>query len=371
MFPCHNDVIQDCYDGAAVRINMELNIVVLTFGDYMQSKLLFAALTATLPLAAFAQANVTLYGIADIAVAVEDTDAPGSSNRVVLNSGNQSSSRLGFRGTEDLGAGMKAMFNLEAGVNLDTGAADSALFGRRAVVGLEGSFGTLTLGREYTPIAGVAAASDIFGQGFYGSNLSAFTTNRLTRRLSNSVNFKTPSFGGLKASLVYGLGEQATGPSLDVIGFAADYSNGSLFLGAGYHVIERLASGDDKEYALGAGYKFGELDVKANYLVADQTGPNNKFEQLNLGASVGLGAGRIYANIQQNKVETGAKGKGFALAYSYPLSKRTNLYTSYAALRNNSTGAFGLNSSSTNVTPPVTALGSDPSVFTIGMRHSF
>lgn len=337
----------------------------------MQSKLLAAALAAAFPLAAFAQTNVTLYGIADIAVAVEDTDAPGSSNRVALNSGNQSSSRLGFRGSEELGGGMKALFNLEAGVSLDTGAADAALFGRRAVVGLDGSFGMLTLGREYTPIAGVAGASDVLAQGFFGSNLSAFTGNRLTRRLSNSVNYKTPSFGGVKASMVYGLGEQVTGPSLDVIGLAVDYSNGPLYLGAGYQVIERLATGDDKEYALGAGYKFGEFDVKANYLVADQTGPNNKFEQLNLGASVGAGQGRIYANVQQNKLETGAKGKGFALAYSYPLSKRTNLYTSYATLRNNAAGTFGLNSSSTNVTPPATALGADPSVFTIGMRHSF
>lgn len=337
----------------------------------MQTKHLAAALVAAFPLVAVAQTNVSLYGIADVAVAVEDTDAPGSSKRVALNSGNQSSSRLGFRGAEEMGGGLKAVFNLEAGVNLDTGAGDSALFGRRAIVGLDGAFGTLTLGREYTPIAGVAAATDIFGQGFFGSNLSAFTTNRLTRRLSNSVNYKTPSFGGVKVSAVYGLGEQATGPSLDTLGLAVDYSIGQLYLGAGYHVIERVVTGDDKEYVLGAGYKFDMFEVKANYLVADQTGANNKFEQFNLGASVGLGPGRLYANLQQNKIETGAKGKGFAVSYSYPLSKRTNLYTSYATLRNNATGTFGLNSSSTNVTPAATALGSDPSVFAIGMRHSF
>ncbi len=330
-----------------------------------------AALLASIPFAAVAQTNVTLYGIADIAVAAEDTGAPGASRRIALNSGNQSSSRLGFRGTEDLGGSLKALFNLEAGLSLDTGTNDTALFGRRSIVGLEGGFGTLTLGREYTPIASVAGASDIFGQGFFGSNLSAFTTNRLTRRLSNSVNYKTPSFGGVKGSMVYGLGEQVTGPSLDTLGLAVEYSSGPLYLGTGYHVIKRVAIGDDKEYVVGAGYNFGAFDVKANYLVADQTGANNKFEQLNLGASVGLGQGRVYANIQQNKIETGAKGKGFAVAYSYPLSKRTSLYTSYATLRNNATGVFGLNSSSTSVTPPATASGADPSVFTVGLRHSF
>jgi predicted porin len=124
-----------------------------------------------------------------------------------VNSGNQSSSRFGFRGTEDLGNGLKAIFNLEAGTAIDTGAGDSALFGRRAVVGLEGGFGTLTLGREYSPIAAIAGATDAFGQGFYGSNLSAFTTNRLTRRLANSVNYKSPSWNGLKLLAAYSAGE--------------------------------------------------------------------------------------------------------------------------------------------------------------------
>ena len=327
-----------------------------------------AALLASIPFAAVAQTNVTLYGIADVAVAAEND---GTDNVVKLSSGNQSSSRLGFRGTEDLGGGLKAFFNLEAGIAIDTGAADAVLFGRRSVVGLEGSFGTLVLGRDYTPIAaGVAAATDILGQSFFGGDLSSFTTGRLTRRLSNSVNYRTPSFGGVKASLAYGLGEKATGPSGDFLGLAVDYASGPLFLGAGYHTIKRVATGDDKEYAVGAGYNFGAFDVKANYLVADPEGANNKFEQFNIGASVGVGTGRLYGNLQQNR-EGGAKGNGFAVTYSYPLSKRTNLYTSYATIRNNATGVFGLNSSGTNVTPAKTALGTDPSVFTVGMRHTF
>lgn len=337
----------------------------------MQYKFAAAAVLASIPFSASAQSSVTLYGLADIGVAVENTDVPGTSRRTALNSGNQSSSRLGFRGVEDLAGGLKALFNIEAGINLDTGAGDTALFGRRAIVGLEGGFGTMTLGREYTPIANVAATTDILGQGFFGSNLSAFTTNRLTRRLSNSVNYKTPSFGGVKASLVYSAGEQSTGPSLDTIGLGVDYASGPLYLGAGYQVIERLATGDDKEYALGAGYNFGVFDLKANYLVADQAGPNNKFKQFNIGASVGMGTGRMYANFQQSKIESGATGKGFAVAYAYPLSKRTNLYTSYATVRNNATGAFGVTSASNTVVPPTTARGSDPSVFTVGMRHSF
>lgn len=337
----------------------------------MKSKLLALGLATACPLAAWAQSSVTLYGIADIAVAVEDTGATGSSRRVVLNSGNQSSTRLGFRGTEDLGGGLKALFNLEAGVGLDTGATEAAFFGRRSVVGLEGPFGSLLLGREYSPIAGVAGATDILGQGFFGSNLSAFAANGLTRRVSNSVSYRTPSLAGLRASMMYGLGEQTAGPSLDLAGVALDYVNGPVYLGAGYHVIERAAAGDDKEYILGAGYTVGAFEIKANYLVADPAGSNNRFAQANLGASVGVGRGRVYANIQQNKLDSGAKGNAFAVAYAYPLSKRTNLYASYAALRNNATGRFGLNSSSTGITPAATAAGSDPSVLAVGLRHSF
>jgi predicted porin len=337
----------------------------------MQFKRLAAVLVTAFPLMAAAQSNVTIYGTMDAAVAVQDTGAAGEKSQTVINSGNQSSSRLGFRGTEDLGNGLKALFNIEAGVSIDTGAGDSALFGRRSVVGLQGAFGTVTVGREYTPIAAVAGATDILGQGMYGSNLSAFTSNRLTRRISNSVNYKSAKVSGFSASAAYSAGERTTSPSGDLKGLALEYADGPLYIGGGYHVLARLGSGNDKEYVVGAGYKFGELEFKGNYLVADQTGANNKFEQFNIGAAMALGKGKAFVNLQQNKLENGAKGNGFTLAYTYALSKRTNLYTSYASLHNNSQGVFGLNASSTNVTPPATAFGADPSAITAGVRHSF
>jgi predicted porin len=336
----------------------------------MQRKLLAAALLSSLPLFAAAQSSVTVYGVLDAALAKEDTGAPGGS-RTAVNSGNQSSSRLGFRGTEDLGGGLKAMFNLEAGVAVDTGAADSALFGRRSVVGLEGAFGAVTVGREYTPIADVANATDIMGQGFYGSNLSSFTSGKLTRRISNSINYKTPVMSGFKVAAAYGAGETSTGPSLDIMGFSADYKVGDLYLGLGYHVFERLATGDDKEMIIGAGYKFGKFEFKGNYMEADPTGINNQYEQINAGVSYSQDANKFFFNYQTNELENGAKGNGFSLAWSNALSKRTNVYVTYARVKNNSKGVFGLNAASTSVTPTATQLGADPSAFTVGIRHSF
>ncbi len=336
----------------------------------MQGKLLAAALFAALPLAASAQSSVTIYGIADASIAREDTGVAGG-GRTVVASGNQSTSRLGFRGTEDIGNGLKAMFNLEAGAQLDTGMGDSALFGRRAVVGLEGSFGSLTIGREYSPIADIAGASDINGQGFYGTNLSSFNAGRLTRRLSNSVNYKSPSLSGFKIGAAYSAGEQSTGPSQTLMGVSASYTMGSLFLGAGYHTVERQLTGDDKEMIVGAGYKVGAIEFRGNYMTADPVGNNNQYEQLNAGVSYTFGASKLFANLQRNELENGARGNGFSLAYSYTLSKRTNVYAAYASISNNDQALFGINSAGSSVTPPAGAFGADPRAVTLGVRHSF
>jgi predicted porin len=336
----------------------------------MQGKLLAVALCAAFPLAAMAQSNVQVYGVLDAAVAKEDTGAPNGS-RTVVNSGNQSSNRFGFKGTEDLGNGLKAVFNIEGGLAVDTGAGDSALFGRRAVVGLSGGFGSILLGREYTPIADVAKETDVFGQGFYGSNLNSFGSGRLTRRISNSVNYKSNSMAGFKVGAAYSAGETSTGPSADLMGFSAEYAGGGFYVGAGYHVFERLAAGDDKEMIFGAGYKTGAFEIKANYMAANPTGANNKFEQVNLGAAFTMDAHKFFANVQANELENGAEGKGIAIAYSYSLSKRTNVYASYATLSNNATGVFGINAASTSVAPPATAPGADPKALSLGVRHSF
>jgi predicted porin len=332
----------------------------------MQYKSLAAALVIAFPLVAHAQSNVSIYGIMDAAVSSEDN---GVDRHTVINSGNQSSSRIGFRGTEELGGGMKAMFNIEAGVSIDTGNADSALFGRRSVVGLEGDFGSVTVGREYTPIAAVAGATDITGQGLYGSNLSAF--NYLTRRESNSVNYKSVSMSGFKLDAVYGAGEKTTGPSNDLKGVALEYANGPVYFGAGYHTLKNAVDGSAKEYAFGTAYTMGDLVFMANYLAADPVGADNKFSQVNLGASKAFEANTFYVNLQQNKIGNGAKGNAFTLGYTYALSKRTNVYTSYASMRNNALATFALNASSTKVAPPAAALGADPSTFTVGIRHKF
>ncbi len=339
----------------------------------MKKTSLAIALLSLLPLAAHAQTSVQIYGIADASIGIEDTDAPGEDSRTVISSGTQSTSRIGFRGTEDLGNGLKALFNIEAGVALDSGAQDAAgTFQRRAVVGLQGSFGTITVGREYGPIAAVAQSADPLGHGFYGSTLTSFGTNRMTRRLSNSVNYKSDPLSGFTVLAAYSAGERQTdNPSGDLLGAAVEYKNGPVYLGAGYQQTENLATGDNKEYALGAGFTAGAFDFRAAWLQADPTGANNEYTFTTLGGVYTAGPNKFYASVHQQKLETGAKGNGFSLAYSYTLSKRTNLYSSYGRVRNNARGVFGLGSAGGTFAPPATALGADPSVFNVGVRHSF
>ncbi len=340
----------------------------------MKKKSLAIALLSLLPLAAaHAQTSVQIYGVADAAIGIEDTDAPGEDSRTVVSSGTQATSRIGFRGTEDLGNGLKALFNLEAGYSIDTGAQDAAgLFQRRAVVGLQGAFGTITVGREYSPVAAVAQSADPLGHAYYGSALTGFGTNRLTRRLSNSVNYKSDAVNGFAFHAAYGAGERQTdNPSGDLVGLALEYKNGPLYLGAGYQQTEAVINGDNKEYVLGAGYTFGAFDVRSTYMQADPNGANNEFKYISLGGTYTVGQSKFHLTGHQQKLENGAKGNGVSVAYSYALSKRTSLYGTYAQVRNNGRAAFGLTSPGGSVVPPATALGADPSVFNVGVRHSF
>jgi predicted porin len=104
-------------------------------------------------------------------------------------------------------------------------------------------------------------------------------------------------------------------------------------------------------------------------MAQDPAGANNKFTQYNLGAAYAMGPGKFFLNVQQNKLQNGARGNGWNVDYSYALSKRTNLYTGYASLDNNSLGNFSLNSSSIKLAPG--KVGADPSVLNAGVRHSF
>ena len=322
--------------------------------------------------AAMAQSSVTLYGVADAAV----TYVNGKDNWNGINSGANKTSRLGFRGAEDLGGGLKANFVLEGGINLDTGDGKSGgatgtgfEFKRQSTVGLSGGFGEVRLGRELTAAYNSTARYDVFGsvgiahsQLWDDSKVAAtdpyhYTTNQ---RVSNAITYVSPNFAGFKAAVNYGFGEVA-GKNRDgrYFGGGLMYDNGPLSLGLG---AERLNKGagaamqtqvgsDVTAWSLGGSYDLGVVKLLGGYRqatakdVAGTADLKNRGYMLAATAPVGS-AGLIRAayNHYESKLDGGSKYKAdqFGLGYVHNLSKRTALYGTYSYLKNKSNNGVNL-----------------------------
>jgi predicted porin len=211
----------------------------------MKKRLSFLAVPAGLLLSAgaHAQSSVTLYGILDSGIAyvhnAQSSNGQNQSTLVKFASGNISGSRWGLKGTEDLGGGLAAIFQLESGFNVGTGAFGQGgrEFGRKAVVGLTGNaWGTVTVGRQYDPIVDLVQGltEDNYFGGVFGTpgDLDNYDNSL---RVSNSVKYVSPIFAGFQVEALYGVGgvAGATG-SGQTYSFGAAYANGPLSLGAGY-----------------------------------------------------------------------------------------------------------------------------------------
>ncbi|WP_394756344.1 porin, partial [Rhodoferax sp.] len=175
--------------------------------------------------AAMAQSSVTLYGVADIGFARED-NGTATTNR--LDSGNLNGSRWGLKGVEDLGGGLKAIFTLEAGFALDTGAQASgtSFFNRQSFVGVTSDWGTVKLGRQMNPVYATASTWDSFGDALAGDSSRLFSYNG--SRTDNMVSYNYAS-NGFYGELQYGLGEVANNNS--ITGANAAGRTAAMFVG--------------------------------------------------------------------------------------------------------------------------------------------
>lgn len=368
-----------------------------------------AAVLAMLGQSVLAQSSVTLYGTVDAGVALLRSGAPGVGTVKAVTSGINSGSRWGLRGSEDLGGGMKALFQLEAGLELDTGAAkafsgnpstatpaaangvSATGFNRRSYVGLQSDYGTLTLGRDYTPLYFAALATDIFRLGLFG-NLQTFVGpaggSERFARVSNAVFYTSPEFNSIKARAVYSLGSESTGAAGGLpkdanrfFGVGAEYANAGLVLTASFQELKYPvvggapaaftgATANRRDGLIGAKYSFGDFALAGGYWKI--TAPQNATDAW-VGASMNIGQGSLMAQVQRLTQDnpTGAQRKGtaYGLGYMHNLSKRTALYASYGSVSNNATGAFAVASSDVSVAAGVT--GANPSALGLGIRHNF
>lgn len=380
----------------------------------MQKKLIALAVAGLVSAPAFAQSNVTIYGVAD---AYMGFGSHGDNDMAAVNSGGLSGSRLGFRGTEDLGNGLKAVFTLEQGFNIDTGteATDGTAFQRQAFVGVAGGFGAVTLGRQYAPgydfqYDAFASSPILSAQSILSGADDAITIDAGTgSRWNNSIAYNG-SFSGLKVRAIYAMGDQedtygvddekiaaikrdaVTGeyglagkrmdPSDDDrFGLGLEYANGPLKVGAVYHFLKDAynvtGSDDQQEWLVGGSYNFGVLTLAASYQEVDAIA-FDKAEEANLwqvGVVVPVGAaGNVhlgYGEMQfEESGEPDLKAKSYSIAYTHALSKRTTAYAGYNRTDNDN----GMDVGPVKYLQPANATvygGDESDVFAVGLRHTF
>ena len=322
----------------------------------MQKKLIALAVAGLVSAPAFAQSNVTIYGVADAYVGSFSGDITnGAGNKDGarvngVNSGGMSGSRIGFRGAEDLGNGLKAVFTFEQAINLDN--ASGIEGARQQFVGLAGGFGTVVAGRLQTPGYDWGAKYDPMGAAVFSpmgqlsdSRVMTISGREGLARVENALAYISPSFSGLVVKAAYAFGEQdgvdTTAPVTDeerqgVLGLSADYTNGPAAVGVVYHGLSNIAGIDgldQDEWALGGSYDFGVVKAIASYQQSklDSAAGDYKSKLWQVGASVPVGAaGAAHVAYAQLKGDdSGDKAKSWALAYTHSLSKRTNLYAAY------------------------------------------
>ncbi|WPB56940.1 porin [Xylophilus sp. GOD-11R] len=338
---------------------------------------------------AFAQSNVTLFGVIDASVARVST---GGNHVAGLATGDQTSNRLGFRGTEDLGGGLRAGFWLEGGFNVDAGSGSTnGAFGfeRRATVSLESkSAGELRIGRDKLPsylnIETFDPFADIGIGGLGASNLissSAAGTpgGSAPKRASNSVQYILPStLGGFYGQAMYAFGETNSSQANDKQGNAYNlrggYKAGAINFGLGYGEVRggalTLPGGVDyKTTTVGASYDFGFVKPMVQFV--GEKGGGQKREVFEIAATAPIGAGELRAafSTYRNKTTDNADADKFAIGYGYNLSKRTQVYGTVARVNNDGLATRGLAVS--GLTQPTIAAGRNVTGYEIGVRHSF
>ncbi|MET3132425.1 GBP family porin [Oxalobacteraceae bacterium GrIS 1.11] len=359
----------------------------------MKKTLISLAVLAAATNVAYAQSNVTIYGTVDAGLVSERGGSAGTVNKV--GSGIASASRLGFKGNEDLGSGLSAIFQVESGFNVDTGASDVAgsLFNRQAFVGLKSNtVGTLTLGRQYTPWYNtLSQVADPFAAGYAGSAKNLFPASNI--RTSNTVLYVSPSVAGVTGEVSYSVGEQAGSNSAGrEWGTAVAYANGPLNARLAYSVrnsdvtttVPAVSSNLGRNILLAANYDFNVVkafvaygtDKGVNssimnnstnafgYAVAPK-GSTDSTDAL-VGVTVPVGpAGTLMASyIRKNdKTDLNQDAQQWAVGYSYAMSKRTSAYTSFAKIKNKNGAGYTVGNNS--------EAGSGDKAFNVGIRHSF
>jgi len=368
---------------------------------HLNKNLIVTAILLGAASAASAQSNVSIYGILDASITGDRGGAAGGVNKV--SSGAASASRIGFKGSEDLGDGVSAIFQLETGVKIDDGTLDATntLFNRQAFVGLKSlTAGTVTLGRQYTAYHNaLAAIADPFGTGYAGGSKNLFPDSGTTVRTSNTIMYSTPMFSGVSADVEYSPGEQAGNSDASrIFGGSVGYANGPLNVRVAYlnknsdtilvpataTAAAVLATSKNLSHntLIAANYDFGVVKaflglsfdkgpISAPVAVANAFGyrvapiASSDSNEFLVGLSAPVGTGSVLASYQHknDKTSNNQDASGWGVAYLYPLSKRSNLYAAYGAINNKNGAGYTVQNN--------TEAGTGDKGYNLGFRHMF
>ncbi|MGP1628879.1 MAG: porin [Giesbergeria sp.] len=263
---------------------------------------------------AMAQSSVTMYGVADLSLAKSNGSSAQMSGNDTMNNGN---SRLGVRGVEDLGGGLKASFTFEQGINAETGAGDAAAFQRSAWMALSGGFGKFSMGRKYTPSFFGVAAWELTGMANYSAVANQWAAAGGPFRNSSEFAYTTPDMGGFSATLGYiAKPDNASNAKVDM---NLIYANGPVAVGLSYFKVKN----SEKGLALGGSYDFGMFKLAAS--LQDAPGASKGFS---VGGSVPVGPVALTLDIARENGK-GMKNTDVVLEAKYALSKRTFTYAAY------------------------------------------
>ena len=383
-------------------LNFSTGALCLTLEIIEMKKTLVAI--AALAVVGAASAQVTLYGKIDATVKASTTGKSGATTaadltKFSLDSAGLSGSRWGVKGSEDLGGGLKASFQLENGFAVDTGAAAQGglLFGRQAYVTLGGGFGSVSLGRQYGTIDNVMGYLDVQGYATNSAMGSAFAGGAHSDgtdgsgRINNSLVYTTPSVSGFTGVVHYAPGEDktATAAATAYSGFYAMYSAGPLFVMGGYEqrnsqataavaavasditttpiklgsaAVAAKASATISGGMIGATYDLGSVKLSGAIENGKTTGASD-FGYM-IGAAIPMGAAALQlgwaseAQSADGMVDGTSDGLGATVVYT--LSKRTNVYGSF--IRTNVTPAAATAAAQTKTTT---------TTYGVGIRHDF
>lgn len=293
--------------------------------------------------AAFGQSSVTLYGIADAGIGKARIDGDTKANLISGSTMNNLVSRIGVRGVEDLGGGLKVGFAFETGLTLEDGSTYSGgngggFWGREANLWLGGPWGTFKMGRAYAPADLAAWAWDLTGLANYNVVENMFLDVGTDYRNNSQFSYRTPKWGGLSAELAYVLRHDHVDRSgapdgrskwdLNLI-----YASGPL---SAAFDINKL-SGQKANYALGAKYDFGGFAVAGSFVDARTLergdGSFGKRRGFTLGAQARWDAFALTLDLgRDTRNSAGKKYTNGLLEAKYHLSKRTRLYAAYLRL---------------------------------------